>query len=153
MSTRPLAQTGCIASRTSRAEPFRVTGQVGVVDGRFQVACGLEAHRSARVQLRDQLGTVPAELGLQHLAEQGVVAVPLAPVVQRLHQDVPAPQPFEQTGGVATTPDGLAQVAVHRLEDRRPDQEVQVLARNAVQHLGAQVVAHQPILTGDPFVR
>ena len=107
---------------------------MGVVDGRFEVACGLETHRGACVQLRDELGTVLAELGVQHLAEQGVVAIPLAPTVQRLHQERATPQPFEQTGGVATTTDRIAQLDVDPVEDRCPEEEVHLCSWNAVQH-------------------
>ena len=59
-TTRP-----CRLHRLQRQthEPLRVTGQMGVVDGRFQVAGGLEPLRSAGVQLGDELGTVLAELG------------------------------------------------------------------------------------------
>ena len=59
MSTRPLAQTGCIASITRRTNRVRVTGKVGVIDGRFQIAGRLEAHRGARVQLRDRARDCP----------------------------------------------------------------------------------------------
>ena len=99
-------------------ESIRVAGEMGVIDGRLEVACRLETNCGARVQLRDELGTVLAKLGGEHLAEEGMVAIPLPASVQRLYQEIPAPKPFEQYGRVPPATHSLAQLSVHLLENR-----------------------------------
>ena len=75
------------------------------------------------MQLRDQVGGLGVQLGLESLAQEGVIAVPLALAVDRGDQEVPVVQLLEPAGGGVATHDGVAQRPAHLVEDRRPDQE------------------------------
>ena len=55
-------------------------------------------HEAAR-RWRSATASPPQQFGLKQLAEQGVIAVPLAAPVQRDHQQIPALHPFEDLSG------------------------------------------------------
>jgi hypothetical protein len=65
-----------------------VAGGLGMLDGDLGQAVGLAPRPRPPVELGDHLRLTPAELARQQLPEQEVVAVPLAPVVERQHQEV-----------------------------------------------------------------
>ena len=54
--------------------------------GQRRGSVGLVPVGGSQVQLRDDVGLDPTKLTEQELPEQGVVAIPLAPAVQR-HQE------------------------------------------------------------------
>ena len=92
------------------------------------------------VQLADALRLLVEEPGLQDVGEQVVVAVPLAAVVQRDQEQV-VPVEGLQHGPTAVLPgEGVAQGAVHPVEDGGLQQERLDVVRLALQDLLDEVV-------------
>ena len=119
----------------------------------------LPAGRSSRyhgrpgVELRHHLRLPPQQLGVQQLTEQVVVAVPLAPAVERDHQQVAALQPIEHAAGSLAAHGHVAERTGQPVEDRRAGQERDVGPRHPVEELRAQVVAHEAVVAGGPCSR
>ena len=107
------------------------------------------------MQLGDQVGRLGAELGLQHLAQEGVVAVPLALAGRRgapagsgagaaraCRVDPPSPPTTASASGPLTL-----------LQDRRTDQEPPLPSGTGGRGpRTVQVVAHQPVGAGERVV-
>ena len=66
-----------------------------VVERRLQVVVLLEPVGGTSRQLRRQLGVVHGQLPVQEIAEEVVIAVPLAVGVERHEEEVGASQRFE----------------------------------------------------------
>ena len=97
VSTRPLAQTGCITSSTSRAT--RSASPACLAWSMASSARPLASHHAAaRGGARHELRFTPPQLGAQQVTEQVVVAVPLAPPVQRDQQQVGPLQRLQHRG-------------------------------------------------------
>ena len=93
------------------------------------------------------------QLALEQLAEQPVIAVPLASIVERHHQQVALLDGFElvrRAGGVERR---VAHRAAEAVEDRRADQERGALRRQLVEDLRAEVVPKEPTVTADRHAR
>ena len=81
-------------------------------------------HAGVAVQAMEASRDVLIELPLAttfedaQLAEQVVIAVPLAVTVQHDHQQIPALHPFEDLSGSHVLQDGVAQRCGHPIEDR-----------------------------------
>ena len=84
----------------------------------------------------------------QQLGEQRVVAVLLAPVAERHHEDVGPLQPGQGPLAVVAAGEGVGQLAAELVHDRGPDQEVAQLGRQAVQDLGDQVAGQAAVVAG-----
>ena len=90
------------------AEQRLVAGQVRVVDRVLRLAVLLEPRRRTGVQLLDEVGRRAPELGLELLAQQSVVAEPLALTVVRQHEQIPALQLFEHLGRAGAIQHGIS---------------------------------------------
>ena len=89
------------------------------------------------------------ELGAEHLRQQGVVAEPCARRVERVDEPVRARELAEGGPAVGGAGQRLDQLGVHPLDDRRPEQEPQLVLVVAVQDLGGQVVGHGAVVAGE----
>ena len=118
----------------------QVPGGEAVVDGVLDVAARTVPRGGARVQL----ARVPRPLDLEHvaqdLAEEVVVAVPAAMVVEGDQRQVRVLEPLEAGRAVLAAGHDVAQRRRQALEDRGLEQEVAGVGRLAVEHLGRQVV-------------
>jgi hypothetical protein len=126
-----------------------VARSLGVLDGDLGQPVGLAPGRRPPVELGDEVRLAPAQLARQQLPEQVVVAVPLAPVVERQHQEVAVLQLLQQPRRPRRGQRGVAQGPRHAVEDRGAGEERRLVLRHPVEDLGAQVVAHEPVVAPD----
>ena len=80
------------------------------------------------------------ELRSEEIAEQVVVAEPLAAIVERDDERIRAREGLERIGGVVRAEHRIAQGWGHPVEDRRTEQEHLEIVRLAVNHLFQEVV-------------
>ena len=110
---------------------------------------GLIPVGGSEVQLADDLGLDPLKLTEQELPEQGVVAIPPPPTVQRHQEQTRRLQVAQLRGRTGVVADGVAQRSAQLIEHRGAPQEPLHRLRQLHQRLAVQVVGHIPILTGD----
>jgi len=103
----------------------------------------------AAPQDRDQGGLQPFQLREQHVAEQVVVAVPLAAVVQRHQQHVGSGQFGQHRSGAGQFQHRLAQRPGHALQHRGPGQELPLGGGDPGQELRFHVLGHEQIATAE----
>ena len=98
------------------------------------------------MQFGDLVGPLITEVGLQHVREKVVVAVPVAVVVERDQEQVGAVEGFQ--GGLAAgfTCDGVAERAVQTVQQAGAEQEGADLFGLPCQHLLDQVVHDVPVI-------
>lgn len=89
-------------------------------DGFDQIAFGLVPGAGPKVKLGDDVGLLVEEVRLQDVAEEVVIAVPVATVVQRDEEQVRSLQPCEPCLAGGLPGDGVAQRPGESIEDRRP---------------------------------
>ena len=99
--------------------PVGVTCGLGMVDGQLRQPVGLAPGGRPDVQLGDQLGLAPVQLGPQQLAEQVVIAVPLAAAVQRNQQQVRPLQALKSSVRPPGVQDRVAQRPGHAVQHCR----------------------------------
>ena len=104
--------------------PVPFVGVEEVVDGDLGQAVGLVPVGGPEVELRDQLGLDATELAGQELAVEGVVAIPLAPPVERHQELVGGLEVTEVDLRARPAEDGVAERARELVEDRGAAQEV-----------------------------
>jgi hypothetical protein len=102
------------------------------------------------VQLWDQFGLTPLQLGTEQLLEQMVVAIPPTLSVKGDQQQVGPLQPGKDIAGSGAVQDRIAQRPTHPLQHRRAGQERHPLRWKLAQQLRPQVVGHEPIIPGEP---
>ena len=56
---------------------------------------------------------------------------------------------LEHSPGVPALHDGVAELATHSVEDRRPREEAQLLGRQAGEVLDAKIVGHESVISRD----
>jgi hypothetical protein len=100
--------------------PVGVTGGLGMADGLLWQVVGLEPGGRAGVEPWDELGFAPVELSCEQLAEQLVVAVPLAAAVQRHHQQVGGLRRRQHAGRPGGLQDRVAQRPAQSVRGARP---------------------------------
>ena len=88
------------------------------------------------------------ELGSEEIAEQVVVAVPLAAIVERDDERIRAREGLERIGRVVRAEHRVAQGWRHPVEDRRAEQERLEIVRLAPQHLFEEVVGDLRLSAG-----
>ena len=88
------------------------------------------------------------ELRSEEVAEQVVVAVPLAAIVERDDERIRAREGLERIGRVVRAEHRIAQGWRHPVEDRRPEQERLEIVRLALQHLFQEVVGDLLLIAG-----
>ena len=113
------------------------------------VALLLVPGRGHRVELLHETGLLVEEPPAQDVGEEVVVAVPVPPVVQRDHEQVVPLEGLEHAAAIGLTGEGVAQGAVHPVEDGRPQQEVLDVGRQALQDLLDEVVDDVPVVPGE----
>jgi hypothetical protein len=121
-----------------------------MLDGRLGKVVGLTPCRGAGVELRNDVRFAPRQLGVEQLAEEWVIAVPISAAIQREHQEVAALQPIEHATGSCATGGDVAERARHPVEDRRTGQERHVRTRDTLEELRSEVVADEAIVPGEP---
>ena len=120
-----------------------------VFEGQRRGPVGLVPVGGSQVQLRDDLGLDAAKLAEQELPEQGVVAIPPAPAVQRDQEQARRLQVAKLRLRARLVEDRVAQRSTQLVEHRRAPQEPLNTFRQLHQRLAVQVVGHVPIVTGD----
>ena len=126
-----------------------VAGGLGVVDGRLLQPVGLAPGRGPPVQLRDQLGLAPPELGTEQVAEQVVVAVPLPSAVERDQEEIGPGERLQHRGRAGRVQDRVAQRAAHPVQHGRPGEERHLPGGKSRQQLRVQVVDDEPVVPGE----
>src|SRR6185295_5664045 len=98
---------------------------------------------------RHYVGLSPDKLVSQELAEEMVIAIPLAPRVERYEEEIRALDPLEQLDRVGALRDGIAERPREPVENGCPEQERSDVIRLAGEHLVEQVVDDLPIIAGE----
>ena len=132
----PLAHTR-LALVSVRRHAIRVAGRLGVLERRLRHAVRLAPLGGPQVESRDDLRFAPPQLGRQQLAEQVVVAVPLAAAVEWHHEQVAGLELLEHATRSRLTQRGVAERSGHRVEDRRVRQERRLGRQDPIEDLGA----------------
>ena len=101
------------------------------------------------MELDDDVGLDALELIKQELPEQGVVAIPPAPTVQRHQEQARRLQVAKLRGRTGLVEDGVAQRSAELIEHRGASQEPLNTLRQLHQRFAVEVVGHVPIVTGD----
>ena len=101
------------------------------------------------MQLRDDVGLAPVQLAEQELSEQGVVAIPLAPTVERDHEQVRGLQAPKLGVPVAPLEERIAERGTESIQHRRTPQEALNVLGQSHERLAVEVVGHVPIVPGD----
>ena len=145
----------------------------GVLDGAVDLAVLRVPGARPAVQIGDDVRGQPLDAAEEHAAEEVVVAVPVAPRVERDHEDVAPLERLEDPRAVLATGDGVADGAGELLEHGGRDEELldvgvqtggdlvpevldeeAVVDRHAREDLGAiaPVAQRQPdeVQSGDP---
>ena len=94
----------------------RLACSLPVVDSRLGQVVGDAPRHRAPVELRHEIRLAPLELVAQELAEQVVVAVPLARPVEGHDEAVGAPEPREHLRRPRRLEHGVAQSAAHPIQ-------------------------------------
>ncbi len=98
------------------------------------------------MQFRDRLGLASRELRAKHVAEQVVVAVPLALTIQWHEEEVLPFDGLERASRSRPAHHGVAERPVEAIEDRRSCEEALSLARQTPEYLRAHVVDDEAIV-------
>jgi hypothetical protein len=126
-----------------------VTAREGLVDGLVGLAVAGVPVACPAAQVGDALRLVVEQAGAQHVAEQVVVAVPGAAVVERDQEQVRPLQLFEDRLGIVAPGDGRAQRPGQPGQDRGGEEEVAGLRRLVIEDLVGEVVEDEPIIAGE----
>ena len=86
-----------------------------------------------------QLRVAPLELRPEEIAEEMVIAIPPATIVERDDERIGTREILQRTSRVVDAEHRIAQRRRHPIEDRRPEQEA-LDGPAAVQHFVAEVV-------------
>ena len=105
------------------------------------ICCPLQVHGQ-------QLRVAPLELRTEEIAEQMVVAIPLAVIVERDDEGIGTREVLKRSSRVVYAEHCIAQGRRHVIEDRRPEQETLEMVRLAVQHLFHEVVGDLLLIAG-----
>ena len=120
--------------------PLDVPGSQGVPDRRRRLTVLVVPAAGPAMQIGDFLGPLIEQAGLQHVREQVVVAVPVAPVVQRDQEQVRAVQLLEGDLAVMSAGHGVAQRAAQPVQQTGAQKKGADLFGLPRQHLLNQVV-------------
>ncbi len=121
----------------------------GVADRGHRLALlGVPARRAA-VQEGDLLGVRVAQVRAQQLAEQRVVAVPVALGVGRCHRRPEVLDRRECERGALVAGQGVGQLGADGVHEAGPQHELAPVPRQAGENLGDEVVRHRPVGAGE----
>ena len=122
----------------------RMVDRLGHLTGRQEPA------RGAAMELRDQRARLEPKLRVQTRAEQVVVAVPVASVIERDHEQIRAREHLELSRRTRRLRDRVTQRTAHPLKDRRAQQQPARIRVEVGQDLLAEVVDDVPVIAGEP---
>ena len=132
--------------RHEPADPVDVARGRRVRDGEIGMPVLFEPRRRTEVELRHELRLAPAQLGLEHVPEEAVVAVPRALVIERHEQEIGPFDLLEPACRPRAREHRVAEWGAHSLEHGRPSEELHLLRRQGGQQLRSQVVRDEAIL-------
>ena len=95
------------------------------------------------------LGLAALELVPQQLAEEVVVAIPLARPVERHHEAVRARERLERVRRPRRLEHGVAETAAHTIQDRGVLEELRLGLRQPGEELEAEVLGYEPVAAGE----
>ena len=126
-----------------------VAPRLGMVDGGLRHVVRLAPRGGTVVERADHVRLAPLQLGHQQIPEQVVVAIPLPATVEWHDEQVSALESLQERARSLRVERRVAQRTAHAVEDRGAGQERHVRARNPTEELGAQVVAHEPVISAE----
>ncbi len=126
-----------------------VSGRVRMEQRGFRIAVRLVPPSCTPVQDRDQVGLLLLELPLQQVAEEVVISVPPAAMVELNEKQVRLTDRLELAGGALAPEHRVAQRRAHLLEDRCAPEKAEHVRRELRQVLGAEVVGDVALVAGD----
>ena len=127
----------------------RLTRSVPVDDRRLVEVVGDAPGHRPTVEFAAPLRLAALELVPQQLAEQVVVAIPLASPVERHHEAVRTLERLERVCRARRLEHGVAEPAGHPVQHRGVLEEVRLGRRQPGQELEAEVVGHEPVVAGE----
>ena len=127
----------------------RLAGSVPVDDRRLRQVVGDAPGHRATVERGHHVRLAALELVPQQLAEQVVVAIPLAAPVERHHEAVRTLERLERVCRPRRLEHGVAEAAAHAIQHRGVLEELRLGRRQPGQELEAEVVGHEPVVAGE----
>ena len=94
-------------------------------------------------------GSRRSKLGLKHLPEEVVVAIPVALMVEGDDEQVVVLQPLERLRGVVALEHRVAEGGAHAVEDGCPNQEVELGRLHVGELLGPQIVRDEAVVAAE----
>ena len=128
-------------------QAVEVVGGARMRDARLVGAVCLVPGRSPPVELGDELGLTPLQLGSQELSKLVVVPIPPAPPVEWHEEEVRPRDRLELARRTTGLEHGVAQRSAHPIENRCSRQEADVLRPQAGEVLEVEVVGHESVVT------
>jgi len=98
------------------------------------------------VELPDQVGFVPFEVGAQQLQEEVVTAIRTALSIERYQQQIRTFQRFEHALRTWVAGDGVAERSAQLREDRRVSEKGDLSRGQVCEDLAAQIVRDHPVV-------
>ena len=134
------------------SHPVGIASSLSVVESGLWHVVGLVPGGRPGVQLGDLVRVLDTKLGVEVIAQEVVIAVPLAVSVEGKDEHVLARQVLERAGGAGHPCHGIAQGAREPVQDRRAHEQVSLIGLDAGQQLGAEVLAHPPVISSEGHV-
>ena len=129
--------------------PLGVPGSQGVANRVRRRSLLLKPEAGLTVQRRESAGLIRLEMHLEKFGKQVVVAVPVALVVQRYHEEVAPLQGFQACAAPGLARHGVAQRAAQPLQHGRVQQKLTNLFGLMVQHLFHQIIHDVAVVSGE----
>ena len=129
--------------------PLEVLGRQRVADGFGPIAVLLIPLARPPVQVRGGVGLLVQQARSQHVGEQVVIPIPLATVVERDQEEVPALQGLQHGLATGLAGHGIAQRTAQPVEDRGPQQEASDVVGLTLQDLFREVIDDVAIVPGE----
>ena len=98
------------------------------------------------MKLLDQLGRLEAQLSGQTGAKQVVVAVPVAPLIERNDEQIGASERLQLARRTSGRQDRVTKWAIHPIQDRRAQQQFARVRVEVGEDLVAEIVDDMPVI-------
>ena len=102
------------------------------------------------MKLLDQLGRLESQLRGQTGAKQVVVAVPVAPLIERDDEQIGARERLQLPRGTGGRQDRVTKWAIHPIQDRRAQQQFARIRVEVGKDLVAEIVDDVPVIPREP---
>ena len=153
----PPAQGGLLSSLPHRRvrelhqvrRPLEVLSGQRVADGFGPIAVLLIPLGGPPVQVGGGVGLLVQQARLEHVGEQVVIPIPVATVVERDQEEVPAIQGLQHRLATGLAGHGIAQRTAQPDEDRGPQQEASDVVGLTLQDLFREVIDDVAIVPGE----